>query len=79
MRCFIFSLSLSYCRRLLISVGDLPGIKAGPEWIASAVDCVRLNMAEYSGSQMCDIVVALGRYGYRPPADVFDAFVQVGE
>ena len=30
---------------------------------------------EFSGPQLSDIIVALGRLGYRPPAHVLDAFV----
>ena len=37
---------------------------------------VQHNCGYYTGSQMCDVIVALGRFGYRPPADVFDTFVR---
>ena len=37
---------------------------------------VQYNCGYYTGSQMCDVIVALGRFGYRPPADVFDTFVR---
>jgi hypothetical protein len=33
-------------------------------------------MKDYSGEQMAAILVTLARYGYRPPAEVFDAFVK---
>jgi len=37
---------------------------------------VKLSSSHYTGRQMSDVIVALAKIGYRPPIEVFDAFVK---
>lgn len=61
---------------LLASAVDLPGIKPGAQWLALAVARVQRSCHEYSAEQMARILIALCKFNYRPPAEVFDLFVQ---
>ena len=61
---------------LLSSAVKLPGIKPGAQWLALAVARVQRSCSEYSAEQMARILIALCKFNYRPPADVFDLFVQ---
>eukprot|EP00798_Chlamydomonas_sp_ICE-L_P005837 gene5837-6121_t len=73
--CKMESFDASAIAGLLRGATQLPGLQPSAQWLAATIYRVEEILPTFSGPQMGDIIMALAKIGYRPPANVLDGFV----